>query len=181
LPESSYTEAVRQEEINKVCFIGSPDKTRIGLISLLAQNGFAVDIYGNRWDKKAFRGYSNVAVHPAVLEQEFWNKLRQYRVQLNIFRKHNIGSHNMRTMEVPAVGGILLTPFSGEQAGFFEEGKEVFFFRNEEELLQKVKTILSMPEEKAGQVRENARHRSLANGHSYAERAKTVFDTFRAL
>jgi len=179
LTDDAYAEAASQEEINKVCLIGSPDKTRIRIICSIAESGFQVDVYGNNWNKKAFSGYPGVKVYPAVLGQDFWNRLRQYRVQLNIFRKHNIGSHNMRTFEVPAVGGILLSPFNEEQAGYFEVGKEVFYFYDEKDLVQKIGAILAMPKKEIERVRENARRRSLLSDYSYSKRAEIVIETFQ--
>ena len=67
-------------------------------------------------------------VYPIASRPDFWRKNQEYRVQLNLFRQYNEGSHNMRTFEIPAVGGIQLTEYSTEQADFFKEGEEIFSF-----------------------------------------------------
>ena len=42
-------------------------------------------------------------------------------------RIHNPDSHNMRSFEVPGVGGIMVAPDTKEHRIFFEVGKEIFY------------------------------------------------------
>src|SRR5665213_706753 len=46
LSQEEFLAATKEPEINRICFIGNPDKVRVEIISLLAKNGFDVDIYG---------------------------------------------------------------------------------------------------------------------------------------
>jgi spore maturation protein CgeB len=178
LAAEDYERVSQLPEINEVCFIGNPDKIRVEVIRLLAANGFRVSVYGHGWNKTTLNRLPNVLVHDAVYGLEFWSKLRQYRVQLNIFRKHNIGSHNMRSFEIPAIGGIQLSPYSEEQDSFFSEGKEVFFYRDAAELLVRAKELLMMSSEDSNKCRGSARKRSLESSYSYKDRAHTVHETF---
>ena len=181
LEEGDYAAAEAQKEVLRVCFLGNPDNIRVETLLEIANSGLPVDVYGHGWDKTAIGTHPSIGVFDAVYGADFWKKLRQYRVQINIFRKHNAGSHNMRTFEVPAVGGIGLMPYSDEQTAFFEEGREVFFYRSMEDLKRQARLLLSLPEEQAAAIRIAARSRSLASGYSYASRAKTVFDCFKLL
>ncbi len=181
LSSSEYTNACSRPEINKICFIGNPDKTRSGIISVLAKEGFEVDVYGHGWNRSALSRLKNVTRFDAVYGSEFWEKLRQYRVQLNIFRKHNIDSHNMRSFEIPAVGGIQLTPYSREQAGFFSGDNEVFFYKTFPDMLDKVKELTHFPADKIKFFRDAARARSVSSGYSYKDRALTVYENFKKL
>jgi spore maturation protein CgeB len=147
----------------------------------LAKNGFGVDVYGHGWDKTPLRKFPGINISDAVYGQGFWKRLRQYRVQVNIFRKHNAGSHNMRSFEIPAVGGIQLAPWSEEQADFFSEGKEIFFYRDEDDLLKQVKNLLLATAETANGYREAARKRSLDAHYRYQDRALTVYENFKIL
>jgi spore maturation protein CgeB len=149
------------------------------LLNLL-KAGFEVDVYGHGWKRTRLAIRKNIRIHEAVYGQAYWNKLRQYRVQLNIFRKHNLGSHNMRTFEIPAVGGIQLTPFSEEQAGFFEENKEIFFYRDIGELEDKCRYLLDLPGKEVNAIREAARRRSATSGYTYRDRSLLVYNTFKS-
>ncbi len=177
----SYIESSQITEIQRVCFQGNPDAYRVHVVNLLTTAGIPVDVYGNGWDKTKIGGKDGVNIFPIAPRPDFWRKNQEYRVQLNLFREYNFGSHNMRTFEIPVAGGIQLAPYSEEQAEFFEENKEIFFFHDMDELIRKAKAILSLPAEQAAEIRKNARCRSLSSGYSFADRAKTVFNAFQNL
>jgi spore maturation protein CgeB len=177
----TYTDPTTINEIGRVCFQGNPDAYRVKMISMLCDAGIPVDVYGHNWDKTAIAGKSGIRMAPVASRPEFWRKNQEYRVQLNLFREYNFGSHNMRTFEIPVVGGIQLTPYSEEQAGFFTADKEIFFFNNEKELIEKSNLLLSMGQAQIKQIREQTRARSLNSGYSFASRASTVFNAFKQL
>ncbi|HLY70249.1 MAG TPA: glycosyltransferase, partial [Puia sp.] len=112
---------------------------------------------------------------------EFWKTLRRYRVQLNLMRIHNINSYNMRSFEIPAVGGIMIAPDTPEHRMFFENGKEAIFFKNSGECLEKINCVLDLTTDDANQIRNNARHRSISSGYSYKDRAKEFYEAVQTL
>lgn len=44
---------------------------------------------------------------------------------------------NLRAFEIPMSGGIMLCRYSNELANYFEDGKEIIFYRNKEDMLDK--------------------------------------------
>jgi len=182
LSDEWYDEIAQTDEIKKVCFIGTPDKERVKEIEVIARAGFHIDIYGQQYQNKYILDkYDNIKVHDVVLEKEFWKKIRQYRVQINFFRKHNIGSHNQRTFEVPGAGGILLSPDSVEQRTFFSDRKEIFYYNDSQSMLSSIEELLTMSEDEAMAIRMAARERSLNSNYSYESRALTVYNTLEKL
>jgi spore maturation protein CgeB len=181
LSAEDYQTINRESELTRVCFLGNPDKTREETVQLVADHGYPVDVYGHGWDKTTLRKHKNVIVFDAVYGFAFWKKMRTYRVQLNIFRQHNIGSHNMRTFEIPGAGGIQLAPFSEEHAFFFNENSEIFLYRDQQELLKKVEYLLNCSPQKSDEIRKAARFRSLDSLYTYKDRASIVFKTFQNL
>ncbi len=177
----SYVDPAGIREIPRLCFQGNPDAYRARILNMLADAGIPVDVYGHDWDKTIVARNPGIRFFPIANRTDFWKKNQEYRIQLNLFREYNFGSHNMRTFEIPVVGGIQLTTYSEEQAAFFEEGKEVFFFHDQAELVQKARVILSLSPGEAEQVRAHARSRSLVSGYSFADRARTVFEAFKQL
>ena len=168
-------------EINRACFVGNPDSLRIETIKKLLANGIAIDLYGFGWEKIFTEVSPLLIIHlPRKVGSfwadplEFWKVLRQYRIQLNFFRPHNEGSHNLRTFEVPAVGGILLTPASDEQAKFFVPSTELFFYRDHAELVEKCHYLLQLDQRAAGAIRDAARAKSIKADYSYARRTKDL-------
>ncbi len=164
-----FARALEEPEIIKVCFLGNPDKGRADFIVKLLEKGIPVDVFGNGWS--AFIHHPLAGIHDPVYGEAFWRELRKYRVQLNLMRIHNEHSHNMRSFEIPAIGGIQLAPDTPEHRIFFEEGKEIFLFRDAEDCVEKIKFLLALTGQQAADIREQARKKSLDAGYDYKSRA----------
>lgn len=159
------------EEIAKVCFIGNPDPLRAAFLEKLCSSGVGVDVYGSNW--KAFaKSNTNLSIHGQVVGRKYLECIRRYRVQLNILRPHNYNSHNMRSFEVPACGGVMLAPKTDEHTDFFEAKREAFYYSDEDEAVSICKSLLEMPKREVEIIRANARERSLSSRYAYVDRAE---------
>jgi spore maturation protein CgeB len=170
-----YNKCMTEPEVLKVCFLGNPDEQRAKFLEQLADK-VGIDVYGNNWQR--FITHPNITCYQEIKEEEFWKTLRKYRVQLNLMRVHNEDSHNMRTFEVPAIGGVLLAPLTKEHPIFFEHGKEAFFYSGADDCSVFIQKIIAMPREQINNIREAARKVSLEKGYSYEKRAKYVLSVF---
>ena len=88
-------------------------------------------------------------------------------VCLNPMRAQNKGAHNMRTFEIPAMGGLMLTSRSEEQQAFFPENEACYMYGDIEDLKKKIEYIIRNKQEDK-QVR--ARGMELVAEHSYNNR-----------
>ena len=167
-------------EINKLCFIGNPDEVRIEFINQLIERKIPITLFGHNW-KRFFKVSECCEIFEPVYLNEFWKELRKYRIQLNIYREHNVGSHNMRSFEIPAIGGIQLAPDTIENRSFFENGKEIFLYKNFEECVQMIDYLLAISFEKANAIRIEARKRSLNSRYSYSDRTDDVLRIFEQI
>ena len=179
IPEAVYQQTVREKEVLKLCFLGNPDGSRASFITGMAEAGLPIDVYGNNW--KRFLSHQNVQIFDSVYGVDFWKILRKYRVQLNLMRPHNPDSHNMRTFEVPGVGGIMLAPVTKEHILFFEADKEVFFYNDLQDAVNKARYLIGLDENEAGKIRSAARNRSLLSGYSYRDRTVFVYNKMEEL
>ncbi|TDH23308.1 hypothetical protein EXU57_17705 [Segetibacter sp. 3557_3] len=179
LSEDLYEKCKAEQEVVRVCFLGNPDPDRAKFINSIAEAGIPIDLYGNDWNK--FVNHQNIRVFSPIYGDEFWRTLRKYRVQLNLMRVHNPDSHNMRSFEVPGIGGIMLAPDTLEHRGFFEPDKEVFLFSDQQTCIQKIKYLISLDQQGAGQIRDRARARSLSSGYTYKDRAAQVLKALKEL
>ena len=96
-------------------------------------------------------------------------------------RIHNLDSHNMRSFEVPAVGGIMLAPDTKEHRLFFDNGREAIWFNGINEAIDKAKQLLGFEKPKAEEIRRKARERSLRSGYSYRDRTNTALEKLTEL
>jgi len=124
-----------------VSFIGNGDKERKSFLqelgSAIESDGFASAIFGTGWGHLA--GFD---LNGQVYNQEFLNSIYKSKINLNILREQNKGSHNMRTFDIPACGGFMLHEYSEEVADFFEEGKEFVSFKTVEECADKIRFFI---------------------------------------
>ncbi len=179
LSEELFAHCAAQKEIVRLCFAGNPDDKRVEFLKQLAENGVEMDVYGNSWGR--YLNHQSIKIFPPVYGDELWKVLRRYRIQLNMMRPHNEMSHNMRTFEVPGVGGIMLAPDTPEHRIFFNDGNEIFLFKDLKHCVQQVRHILDLPEGAANDIRRNARQRSLHSGYRYEDRSATALHEIEKL
>lgn len=172
IDDSLYKECEEQEEIMEVCFLGNPDKERVGFILELLKKNISVTIYGHDWNK--FLTHPRVKIKEAVYGPEFWKTLRRYRVQINLMRQHNLDSHNMRTFEVPGVGGLMVAPDTLEHRMFFDDHKEILLFKDVDSCAAKINWLLQLSGSEASVMRQSARDKSVSSGYTYRDRARQV-------
>jgi spore maturation protein CgeB len=173
--EVLYRQLTDVPEIRRACFIGNPDVERATQLSDLVKRGIELDVYGAHWNKY-IKSCEGVRIHKQVLGLEYFKTLRRYRVQLNFLRPHNKNSHNMRSFEVPAAGGIMLAPRTDEHVSFFSENQEACYFDSLGEAANRCHEILNWTVEKANTMRTQARHRSVRSAYGYEQRARQVLD-----
>lgn len=167
--------------IKRICFIGNPDSERFRIISLLSSHKLPLTVFGNDWNKYIRRNDKNIEIKDVIYDDDFVHEAQRFAVQLNIFRKQNSGSHNMRTFEMPALGCVMLAPDSSEHHKLFEEGQEAFFYQNDEDLIEKSKQLLSLGDEEIKNIQEKAYQRSVNSAYCYTNRAEQVYKTFEQL
>lgn len=164
-----------QEEI-KACFIGYGDKERARMISMILKNNIDIDVYGLNWQKYFDTENAHLSIYPPVYGKNYWHTLTKYRAQLNLLRKHNFLSHNMRSFEIPASGGIMLSERTPEHLSFFSENIEAFYYSSEDEMIIKLNDLLKMTSSEANKIRSNAIERCQNSNYSYSDRAQEVLD-----
>jgi spore maturation protein CgeB len=170
----SYVDEIKLngESLNTTCFIGQADDERAELVSYISSNDIEVHLYGNGWDKY-FKNNPKVRVHAAVSGKEYWYTLNKYRIQLNLLRRHNYESHNMRTFEIPAAESIMVSNRTEEQCIFFTDKKEAFYFESRKELVNILRNLIKLSAKESIKIRKLAKKKSFEN--SYKNRAKRFY------
>ncbi|MFM7858517.1 MAG: glycosyltransferase [Flammeovirgaceae bacterium] len=167
------------DEINKACFLGNADEYRVNFLNELSKQNIEIDIFGHYWNR--FFINNNIKIYHPAYSNEFWKTLWKYRVQINLMRPHNPNSHNMRSFEVPSVGGILLAPYTKDHASYFEPNSEIFLYSDLMECANQINKLLKLTADDALKIRHSARSRYLKSGYSYQERAQQVYSVFKSI
>ena len=160
-----------------IAFIGSWDKEREEWLQNLSD--YDLVIWGNAWNK-----LKNGALlkqkwkrQPAVGD-DFAKICSASKIVLNLVRKQNGNAHNMRTFEVPACRGFMLTTRTKEQCEFFEEGTDIACFETPQELKIKIDKFLKDENAMKG-FRMGANKK--VQLHTYYERAKKILEVYHDL
>jgi hypothetical protein len=153
-----------------ISFVGTYDKTRARVLEPLAD--LPLQVFGNGWERLPLWSKLRRCVQPGALHGEPLRRVVSSSLaNINNMRAQNVGAHNMRTFEVPAMRGLLLTTRSPEQHGFFPEGKASLMYEGPRELRTRLEELLRGKHDVAT-IR--ARAYELAQAHSYGHRAREL-------
>lgn len=82
---------------------------------------------------------------------------------------------NLRSFEIPMSGGLQICQYNDELAGYFEEGKELIFYRSDEDFVDKVRFYLDDSRKQLRrEMKINARERAIRE-HSWKCRFDKIF------
>jgi len=119
-------------------------------------------------DKEMIKIYSQSYINLGFLEVYASDNLSHQSLKQHI---------HLREFEIPMSGGLYFTNFSDELAEFYVPDKEIVVFRNEYELLDKIKYYLSH-ENEAEKIRRAGYERAITS-HTYHLRFKKLFDELK--
>jgi len=160
-----------------IAFIGTWDKERENLLNNLLN--YDLKIWGNVWEK-ANKKLLEKWMKRSIIGEEFSKVCNSAKIILNLIRKQNIPAHNMRTFEVPACKGFVLSTRTKEVLEFFKEGKEIECFSTINELKEKINYYLEHEKERK-KIAKAGYERLRKSGYTYENRAKKILKIFEEL
>jgi hypothetical protein len=154
----------------EVAFIGQHDAKRQRHVEAIRAH--AAHLWGARWSRAAHRLEGRHAIHCGQVRGAACARIYgAAAVSLNVLNDLNMPGHNMRTFEVPASAGAMLATFTEEQAAFFPPGEAALYYREPEELDDRIRRLLA-----DNALRERIRRNGLriAREHDYTRRAREM-------
>lgn len=129
------------------------------VIFLKRRLGDNFHLVGKGWDTT----YGLATAAPLATTDAYLNHFRESAINLNLVNGNAETGLNMRHFEITAAGGFMMCYDQAELAEHFEVGKECVVFRNETDLLEKIRYYLDHPDERlaialAGQKRTLSSH-----------------------
>jgi hypothetical protein len=120
-------------------------------------------------------------LHLPVSDEELIRLYSRSHISLGFLEVHDrndpsreVRRHvHLREFEAPMSGALYCTGHLDELTRFFEPGREILTYRNEEELLAQVRRMLDHPSE-AARIRQAGTRRALAE-HTYQHRFSSLF------
>ena len=150
----------------QINFVGTFDKKRFEIIKSI---NIKKIIHGGNWKRYKLYNLPNSIIGDHIYGEKINKIMNDSAISLNILRDQNRSSHNMKTFEIPANNGLMLTTRSREQSFFFKENVCCYMYSSKKELNEKIRFILKNPK-RAKTVRKNGFEQ--VKRHSYINRVK---------
>jgi hypothetical protein len=177
-PVPSVSDEERRALGAQVTFIGNWDAERERWMTAVAAaceaDGVELALWGLvYWRRAADPRVRRAWRGRALLGSEMSKAVAASDINLNILRAQNKDATNMRTFEIPCVGGFMLHERSAMLGRHFKIGEAVDDFGTPDELATKVRLWLSRPTERA---RMAAQGHQTALAWTYTDWARQVLE-----
>ena len=103
--------------------------------------------------------------------------LNKLDIAIIFLSKLNNDTYTRRCFEIPMAKTMMLSTYTDDIATMYEENKEIVFFRNKEEFVDKALYYLEHNEER-GTVAEAAYKRCLKDGHEAKDRVREIIKDY---
>ena len=160
---------------NQIFFLGTYEKERFVTLNYIIEKK---KIYGGNWSRFREKKIRNSVISNHIYGQKIYNLMNSSAITLNILRKQNLSSHNMKTFEIPAYNGLMLTTRSKEQNTFFKENISCFMYSTKKELNKKIRFIFK--NKKIAKKVRNSGNIKVKN-HNYINRVKYLIKELKKI
>lgn len=148
-----------------VGFIGGWMPERGPFIAELIERGVSISIWGGRWQnahewpvlKSHWRG-------SGVYEDQYAAAITACKVCLGLLSKGNRDLHTTRSLEIPALGGLLCAERTSEHLELYREEEEAVFWADARECAAVCREMLE-DEPRRKDIAKRGHERALLNGH----------------
>jgi hypothetical protein len=155
---------------HRIVFLGQKNRKRRNHVRAVRRH--IVSIWGAGWRRSERRiGKRHVIHRRRAFGEDYAALVAGADVALNIVDDLNIPGHNMRTFEIPAAGGVMLSTWTSEQAEFFPEGEAAWYYRDPTELDGIIERLLT---DEDARRRTRATALRIARDHTYDRRAESM-------
>lgn len=153
---------------SEVLFLGTWMPERGAFLLNLLERGVPLTIRGSSWDRAPeWPLIKNYWKGEAVYGDDYAKSIQCAKVNLGLLSKGNRDKHTTRSLEIPALGGLLCAERTDEHLAMYKEGKEALFWDDAEECAKFC--LLILQDENRRQVIAEAGHKRVMNNKHYNE------------
>lgn len=134
-------------------FIGTniPQNNRLGVLKEIAKNIPSLHIYGNKWPNK-LKCYPCQFIKTEIINEEYVKAIQTKCANIVLLNKENLDLCTLRSIEIPAFGGLALYPNTCDHEILLGENLDFLKFKNHYELIKKI-NLLSIDSSFAKEMR----------------------------
>lgn len=121
-----------------VVFVGTWSKQKGYFINRLIELGLNIKIYGSNWRKdKNFQSIKKFINTGHLKFLNYTKIIRSSKIAIALYAEENKDTISARSLEIPAIGTLMLSKKTPTVTKLFKENKEVVFFKNPKECFKK--------------------------------------------
>lgn len=163
-----------------VVFIGHYENDgRLEFLEEIVRNGFKLRLFGPDYEWNHLLNKSEILKHLVpvhlVWNEDYNRAITGGKIALCFLSKLNRDTYTRRCFEIPATGTLLLSEYSDDLASLYQAGEEADFFKNKEEMIQKIKLYLGNDDLRS-HVAANGNQRAIIDGHDIVSRMAKMLD-----
>lgn len=158
-----------------ISFVGTYEQARARSLADLARAGFDVRVWGNGWERLRDRPRGLRIEDRPVYDDDYAKVVCASRLNLCFLRKENRDLQTCRSIEIPAMGGLMVHERNAEIAGLFRENEEVVLFDSVDELIERCKGLLQDEGERL-RIARNGHEAVLAGHFRHEDRLALILD-----
>lgn len=126
----ALTDEQRARYASDVCFVGTWMPERGPFMLELVRRGVPLSIWGDKWHKApewpVLKGYWR---GPGLYrDEDYAAAIQSAKVCLGLLSKGNRDLHTQRSLEIPAMGGVLCAEGTTEHRELYRDGEEAIFW-----------------------------------------------------
>lgn len=141
----TFNPEVRERYAADVAFIGAWMPERGPFMVELIRRGVPLSIWGDGWQKAAeWPAIAPFWRGPGIYDDESYAAAIQLsRICLGLLSKGNRNLHTNRSVEIPAIGGLLCAERTAEHLALYDEGTEAVFWNDAAQCAEQCHRLLA--------------------------------------
>ena len=164
-------------QVPEILFLGHYEAdNRREYLELLSKSGVKIGL-PNSWrgkiDPENIEFLNDTSTH-------YNEMLNATKIAIVFLSSINKDTYTRRCFEIPATKTLMLSVYTDDLAGMFEENKEAVYFRTKEEFVEKVKYYLAHDNEREI-IGEAGYRRVIRDGHEISDRAEQIIEVYTSV
>lgn len=163
-------------EAPEVVFIGHYENDfRIQYMQKMLDNKIEIGVPNTNW--KNFWEDNPYFIKLSDCMTKYNEYINAAQIAIVFLSTLNKDTYTRRCFEIPATKTFMLSQYTDDIATMFEEDKEIVFFRNADELVDKIKYYLQHPDEREN-IAEAGYARLMKDGHEVCDRIIQIMNLY---
>ncbi|MBW2663066.1 MAG: glycosyltransferase [Deltaproteobacteria bacterium] len=155
------------------------DDGRDSFVKAVLDAGIKFKLFGPEWERSQYYQYfiNKLKIIP-YLTDDYNLALNSAKIALVFLSKLNNDTYTRRCFEITAAKTFMLSQYTDDLDSMFKEGAEAEYFRDKEEMIDKIRYYLKH-NDKREKIARAGYERLLRDGHEVADRAGEILKTYR--